>query len=237
MFGTPARRLSSVCLCALPLVLSLGTGCASYRIDVSLKPGKPPADAAAATKYNLQTVRFVASTNAPPEGMPDFGVYQISDAQLQTNLMAAALRTRPDLFADGPDAVPLEVTVTRAANESSMGADGCVSCLTLTIIPLRTTDKTGYTVEVTRPDPAGPRISAPVSFTRDETSWLSILPGGWIPVPGGSGERAWGTDSASQKTGEKMIAACIEAVVRALDRTEPSAWRTPPPPPPPAPAP
>jgi hypothetical protein len=64
-----------------------------------------------------------------------------------------------------------------------------------------------------------------VSLTRRETSRLSILPGARVPVPGGSGERSWGTDSAIHKTGEKMLAACVEAAAQALARREPSAWR------------
>jgi hypothetical protein len=201
------------------------SGCASYRIDTSPTPGKPAAQVQG-PKYALAAATLSAVTNVGSGGIPDFGVVAISNAELTVKLAAAAVKLRPDVFSHDPGAIPVEVAVTRTAYDSSMGLGGCISCLTLTIYPLRTSDETVYTVEVTRPDPAaGPQTSAPVSLTRRETSWLSILPGAWVPVPGGSGERSWGTDSAIHKTGEKMLAACVEAAAQALARREPSAWR------------
>lgn len=201
------------------------SGCASYRIETTPIPGKPAAQTQG-PKYTIAAATLSAVTNVGAGGIPDFGVVAISNAELTVKLAGAAVKLRPDVFSRDPGAVPVEVAVTRTAYDSSIGVGGCVSCITLTIYPLRTSGETVYTVEVTRPDPtAGPQTSAPVSLTRRETSWLSILPGAWIPVPGGSGERSWGTDSAIQKTGEKMLAACVEAAAQALIRREPSAWR------------
>jgi hypothetical protein len=162
-----------------------------------------------------------------------------AEASFPAVMMAAAVRARPDVFSMEPTAIPVKITVTRTAYISSMGAGGCVSCLTLTIYPLRTSDETEYAVEVTIPDgPAGTdRVSAPVGFVRSETGWISILPGGWIPVPGGKGERSRGTDRAIRKTGEKVMSACIESAALALSRKAPSAWHAPAPKPMPAPTP
>lgn len=211
-------------LAAVVLAASI-SGCSSYRIDTSLEPGKSTGRTQG-PKYTITSAVLSAATNVASGGISDFGVYAISNAELTVKLAVASVKLRPDIFSKESGAIPVEVAIVRTAYDSSMGVGGCVSCLTLTIYPLRTSDETVYTVEVTRPDPAaGVRTSAPVSFTRRETSWLSILPGAWIPVPGGSGERSWGTDSAIRKTGEKMLAASVEAVAIALDRAEPSAWR------------
>ena len=54
---------------------------------------------------------------------------------------------------------------------------------------------------------------------------MSILPTGWIPVPGGKGERAWGMDSAIEKGGQLTLSACVEAIVTAIRRVDVDTWQ------------
>ena len=121
----------------------------------------------------------------------------------------------------------MEVTITRAANELDVGGEVCVSCLTLTILPLRITDKTDYSVQVQPFErPVIEALAAPVSFSREDTSWASILPTGWIPVPGGKGLWAWGMNSAIQKAGDLTLGSCAEAMAMAIRRVDAETWRT-----------
>lgn len=66
--------------------------------------------------------------------------------------------------------------------------------------------------------------AAPISFSRENTSWMSILPTGWIPVPGGKGERAWGMASAIQKGCDLTLSSCVEAIVTAIRRVDAETW-------------
>ena len=199
-------------------------GCASYRIGTNLEPAKGMAKLPPEVRFQIASVTFVAPTNVPAGGSPDFGVYQPDAEAIREMLVTAGRKHYPWVFSDLPHAIPLEVTITRKGYASTAGADACVSCLTLTIIPLRSSDKTDYEVSVTS-------IAQPVEglmtveFSREEANWMSILPLGWIPVPGGKGERAWGTDSALKKTGEIMSRSCVDAIVKIIRRVEPEVWQ------------
>jgi hypothetical protein len=176
-------------------------------------------------QFRVAAVNFVTPTNVPGGGLPDFGSYQPSREEIRNRLMVSAMKAYPKLFSEGADAIPFEVTITRSANTTEMGGDVCVSCLTLTILPLRSTDKTDYTIQVqVKEGPASEKLAAPVSFSREDTSWMSILPTGWIPVPGGKGARAWGLDSAIQKGGDLTLASCVEAIVTAIRRVDAETW-------------
>lgn len=206
-------------------LLAAGAGCTSYRIDNTLKPAKPT-NREGQPRYSIAAAALTVSTHAADEGLIDFGVYDIDGAELTRLLAAEAVRVRPDVFSTAPDAVPADVRITRTAYESLMGVEGCVSCLTLTIYPLRSETKTAYEVEVTIPaDTETAMTSAPVSFTRHETFWMSILPAGWIPVPGGSGERALGDNKGIELRKKQMLGASVEAAAIALTRSGASAWR------------
>jgi hypothetical protein len=210
------------------VLASLAGGCASYRVNTSLVPSKPAPVAQPETKYTITAVQYVSPTNITSGSLPAFGVYDSSPAVFPAKMMAAACRARPDIFSADAGAVPVEVTVTKVACDLTISGKDCVSCCTFTIFPLTSADKTDYTVEVTVQDPtAGPRKSLPITFSFEQRNWISFLPIGWIPVPGGKGTRVWGTESALKKTGDMMFDSCVEAAARALGHKEPSAWKAP----------
>jgi hypothetical protein len=202
----------------------LASGCTSYRVasTAPAKQGPPPVG----VKFNIEAVHYSAPTNVAGGGLSPFGVYQLSDEELRTRLMRVAEDTYPQVFADEAGAIPLQVAVTRSAFRSSMGGDACVSCLTLMILPLRSVDETDYSVQVRGRDEAvNPTLSRAIVFTRIDTGWMSVWPTGWIPVPGGTGRRAWGMDSAMAKGGNLTLKSCVEGVISALRRVDPNAWK------------
>jgi hypothetical protein len=207
------------CLTVLFLALA-GIGCSSYRINTDLSPAKTPVPIAEAMKFHIVEAHYVVSTNTTESGLSPFGVMNITPEDLQRRLMSSAVLAYPRVFSRAEDAVPLSVTITREEDQSDMNpAAACVSCLTLTILPLRTTDTIGMTVQVSSPDERVPApVARPVVFRRTEITSLSMFPTGWIPVMGGEGERILGADAALQKGGELTLNAVVEAVAVALRR-------------------
>ena len=223
---TPVNSRVVVRLTACLLMLLFAAGCASYRVDTSLQPKKPAAPMPADVQFRVAAVKFVTPTNVPSGGLPAFGSYQPGNEEIRNKLMMVAMKAHPKVFSEEPAAIPLEVTVTRSANTTELGGEVCASCLTLTILPLRSMDKTDYTVQVqVMEGPASEKLGAPISFSREDTSWMSILPTGWIPVPGGKGARAWGMDSAIQKGGDLTLSSCVEAIVTAIRRVDAESWQ------------
>jgi hypothetical protein len=219
-------RTFVVRLTACVLMSLLAAGCASYRVNTSLQPKQPAAPMPADVQFRIAAVNFLTPTNVPSGGLPAFGSYQPGNEEIRNKLMASAMKAYPKVFSEEPDAIPVEVTITRSANTTDLGGEVCASCLTLTILPLRSMDKTDYTVQVqVKEGPASEKLAAPVSFSREDTSWMSILPTGWIPVPGGKGARAWGMDSAIQKGGDLTLSSCVEAIVTAIRRVDADAWQ------------
>ena len=172
-------RVFAVRWTACVLMSLLVSGCASYRVDTSLQSKKPASPMPAGVQFRIAAVNFVTPTNVPGGGLPDFGSYQPSNEEIRNKLMVSAMKAYPKVFSEGADAVPFEVIITRSANTTDLGGEVCASCLTLTILPLRSMDKTDYTVQVqVKEGPASEKLAAPVSFTREDTSWMSILPTG-----------------------------------------------------------
>ena len=200
------------------------TGCASYRINTSLKPSGVPVPGA--TQFNLTDVRYVVLTNVTESGLSPFTSYRITGQSLGDDLMAVAMATYPKTFSTASDAIPLQVTITCLGNSMDMGAGAaCVSCLTLTILPLRTSDADTYTVETRCGiESVNQKLAQPTTFKRTDVSWLSITPLGWIPVPAKEGERVLGTDGAITKVKASTLKACVEAVAISLRRVKPEAW-------------
>ena len=66
-------------------------------------------------------------------------------------------------------------------------------------------------------------LAGGVTFTRQETGWMSILPTGWIPVPG-SGTFAWGTDGGLKLCEDYTLSVTVESIVKALKRVDQAAW-------------
>jgi hypothetical protein len=210
--------MKSVRIAGLALVVSVAvcTGCASYSIKVDSERrvhGTNPMG----TQIRIAEAVLVTPTNVPGGGTPDFGVYEIKSEELRDKLAGAAVDRYPAIFSENASATPVRVTVTRAGYRNDIGADACVSCLTLTLLPLRSWDETTYSVEVTFP---GKEVTGlnPVRFKRDEMNWMSLFPTGWIPVPASGGVRALGTDNALEKTGDLMAEACADAVATILAR-------------------
>jgi hypothetical protein len=219
-------RIFVVSRAACALLPLLAAGCVSYRVDTSLRSKEPAAPLSADVKFSIAAVQFVTPTNVPTSGLADFGTYQPGEQELRGKLADMARKTYPDLFPETPDAIPLNVKITRSSSSSELGGEACASCLTLSILPLRSTEKTEYTVQVQVKDGAViEKLAAPVTFAREDTSWMSILPTGWIPVPGGKGERAWGMTSALEKGGNLTLMSTVEATVTAIRRVDAESWQ------------
>ena len=213
-------------LTACVLILLLVAGCASYRLGTSLQPRKPAAPMPADAQFRIAVVDFVTPTNVPGGGLSDFGSHQPSNEEIRNKLMASAKKLYPKVFSEEPETIPVEVTITRSAKTTEWGGEAGAACLTLSIIPARSIDKTDYTVQVrTKEGSASEKLAAPISFSREDTWWMSILPTGWIPVPGGKGVRAWGKESATQKGGDLTLLSCVEAIVTAIRRVDAETWQ------------
>lgn len=213
----------------LGALASLAGGCASYRLHSSLVSSIPSADAPITMTYAITAAQVICPTNVPANTFPAFGEYTIDPDWLRIKLAEAACKARPDLFSQAPNALPVEITVTKVTSDMSVNmGENCLSCLTLTILPIYESDTADYMVEVKVTDPtAGPRKSLPVVFTIEQRNWNSLWPTGWIPVPGGKGSYTWGPGNARKKYGAMMFDSCVEAAARALGHKEPSAWKAP----------
>jgi len=215
--------------CRLPAVLCLlvaltATGCSSYRIAMTPEARTSASSASSTVKFKIASAQLVTPTNVLATGMPAYGVYSLSDQELQAKLMESAVKYYPNIFEDRASSIPLDVVVTRTGSESSIGGDACVSCLTLTILPLRSKERNSFAVEVKAKDDAVTKaLAGGVTFTRQETGWMSIIPTGWIPVPG-SGTFAWGTDGGLKLCEEYTLSATVDAIVKALKRVDQSSW-------------
>lgn len=216
-----SRLLAVFCL----VTALVATGCSSYRIAMTPEARTGASGASSTAKFKIASVQLVTPTNVVTTGMPAFGVYAMTDQELQSKLMDAGVKYYPNIFEDRANAIPLDVVVTRTGSESSIGGDACVSCLTLTILlPLRSKDRNNFSVEVKTADAGLTKsLAGGSSFTRQETGWMSIIPTGWIPVPG-SGTFAWGSSGGLKLCEEYTLSATVDAVVKALKRVDQAAW-------------
>jgi hypothetical protein len=221
------RRPSAVLLFVFAVML-FSAGCASYRVATTMEPPKGAVKLPPEVRFRIASVTVVAPTNVPAFGTSDFGIYQADSEAIREMLVTAGRKHYPWVFAETPQAIPLDVTITKKAHDMTVGGDACVSCLTLTIIPLRSKEKTDYEILIASDAESAEGLMA-LEFSREELSWMSLLPTGWIPVPGGRGERAWGTDSAWKKTGELMSKSCVDAIVKIIRRVDPAVWQAGPP--------
>lgn len=229
MQSSSAGRVRTV-WAVLPLLAGLATGCASYRIATSLQPSGQPVPAAESVRFRLSEVRYTVATNVTASGLSPFSAYAYPGApSLREDLMAAAVAAYPKVFSSEASALPLEVTIQCVTNTTAMGgAAACASCVTLTIIPMRSTDQDLYRVETTSGIPAvDARLARPVTFERTDVGWLSAVPTGWIPVPASGGTPAWGTDRALAHAKDATLKACVEAIVTGLRRIDPAEWTAP----------
>jgi len=202
----------------------LVSGCASYRFSSSMETPRGDVELPIGTKFRIDTVSFSIATNAA-SGSLDFGALDPVNQDFRGRLSSEALRLYPQVFTDDPSAIPLAITILRSGYDLDVGADSCISCLTLTILPMRSTDRTDYRVDVAAVPARDIGRLNPVVFTFTETSWLSLFPTGWIPVPGGTGDRAWGMDRGLQVNESMMLRSTIDAIVTIIRRTDPSDWK------------
>jgi hypothetical protein len=203
-------------------------GCESYRITSIPAPAVQGVAMLAPLKFNITEVKYTSPTNLQVSGLSPFGVYMISDADIQTNMMATAKKAYPSLFSDAPEAIPLKIAVQHSSSISTCEvANCCASCITLSIIPMQSQDIHEYTVEVRcANDALNSAMQKKDTFTRVDTSWVSFWPTGWIPIPGGAGRRSWGQASATTLGGELMYNACLQAIVDSVKQVKTDDWRT-----------
>ncbi len=232
-----ARRIA--CIVVAPALAGLLAGCASYRVGSTMIAIRKPVPTPADVRFRIASVDVVTPTNVAPGTLTRFGVWQITPVEVRDRLSARAIALYPGAFSEDATATPLQVAIVHTASRNDGGGEACLSCLTLTILPMRSVDRNEYRVELKSPHPPlSKALAQPTSFTRIDTGWMSIVPTGWIPVPGGVGRRAWGMDSANAKAGEVMIDSCVEAMAATLRQVPPEDWpKALPPPPPPAAAP
>ena len=193
------------------------TGCTSARVHTTLAISGETVPQPNGAVYRIAAVEFLTPTNVTGATDCDFGEYKIKESDLRDKLNAMAVSCYPKVFSTDAAARPLAICITRVAHEGDVGADACVSCLTLTIVPLRSSDKTSYTVQTKLQGEQN--ILSLVEFDREDLSWMSCLPTGWIPVPGGKGDRVTGMDEGSKLTQNLMLKSCVEAIAVALRRT------------------
>ncbi|MBM4149446.1 MAG: hypothetical protein FJ224_10435 [Lentisphaerae bacterium] len=207
-------------------------GCASYSVTSSAKKEPIRQPAAADVKFRIAEVVIVAPTNMPVSivftgptnthvSIPPAEAAWADPALLRGKLSEAARERYPWLFANAADAVPVRVSLRRVKRDSNAGADACLSCLTLTIIPMRSWDETLYRVDVAPLSEKTIVGLSPSEFRIDEMSWMSIVPTGWIPVPDRHGERAWTQDGAEKNAESVMIRSCVDTIAWILLNTYP----------------
>ena len=228
----------------------LMTGCMSaYRLTSNMGiSGKVPQTGGA--KFNIVSVGFVNPTNVPNSELPTFGdatlesgfdyrsmeqkqpdgttatvLMPVPNQKHQALLMAAAQKSYPQLFSAEPGAIPIKVTVTRAGYKSETPGHPCISCLTLTIVPMHDQGKTDYTVTTASGDETIDKLlAAPVSFSRTSFSSSScFIPAAWQPVSGTTAPKIT-AETATQVAGQLTIDGCVESIVKAIQRVDPGAW-------------
>lgn len=228
----------------------LMTGCMfAYRTTATLEPSKAAVQPETA-RFNIAAVEFVNPTNIPASELPNFGDNRLESAydleareqkmpdgstatayipvphqRHRAALMEAATKLYPQLFSAEAAAIPIKVTITRSGCVSDLVGHPCISCLTLTLLPLRGQCKTDYTVRVLAQDEVADKVLAqPVVFSRiSQSSSSCFIPSGWLPVSGPKVPKLTG-DAATRHAGQLTINGCVEAVVQALRRVEPGAW-------------
>jgi hypothetical protein len=213
--------------------LLLSACCSTYNMHAVPEVKKQVLQLPAGLRFNLASVEFISPTNVNRAYLSDFGVIYLNDAELREHLMEHAEKTYPDVFSAAADAIPLKITLKRAAYTDNSGVGACWSCLTLTIIPIPIDEQVDYTVRVATPRAdVGAKLAAPVTFSRAQVGRTSCFPTGYIPASGGKGKSI--SDGArAQKTCESlMLDSSVQAIVTALQRVQPDAWKTAPVPPP-----
>ncbi|MCX7009845.1 MAG: hypothetical protein NTY53_21825 [Kiritimatiellaeota bacterium] len=213
------RNKNGYPLLGLLVLACLGglTGCTSARVHTTLAISGEAVPQSNGAVYRIAVVEFLTPTNVTGASDCDFGEFKMKESDLRDKLSATALASYPKVFATNAAALPLEVRITRSAHTGDAGADACLSCVTLTIVPLRSSDKTSYTVQTKLQGEQ--KILSLVEFDREDLSWMSCLPTGWIPVPGGKGTRVTGMESGAKLTQDLMLKACVEAIAMALRRS------------------
>lgn len=218
-----ARRM--VCILAAPALAGLLAGCTSYRVGSTMISVRKPVPTPADVRFRIAELNLVTPTNIAPGTLTQFGSITVTPGEVRSRLSARAIARYPGTFSEDVSAIPLQVTILHTGNRNDVGGEACVSCLTLTVLPMRTVDRNEYRVELKSEHPAlAKALAQPTSFSRIDTGWMSLLPTGWIPVPGGTGRRAWGIDSAHVKAGEVMIESCVEAMAATLRTVPPEDW-------------
>ena len=208
---------------ACAYVLSLSACCSTHALRFDPEPKKMVMQIPENIFFNIETVSFVAPTNVAAGNLSDFGVIYLTDNERRAKVMRKAEEVYPKLFSDKAGAIPLNVTITRSACKDHTGAGVCVSCLTLTIYPIAISDSLEYTVEVkTARQDINQRLSAPVTFTRDDEGRMSCFPTGLIPCFGAKGKKGW--SDSDELCESMMLDSSVHAIASALQRVSLDSW-------------
>ena len=205
-------------------VLSMSACCSTHTLRCSPEAKRIDVNVPEQAKFNISQVQYLSPTNVPGGGaFIKFGVMYLNEEDLRGSVVKTAVETYPRLFTTDSNAIPLQVSITRSAFTNNVGADLCVSCLTLTIFPLPVNESTEYTIQVkTEKADINRLLSRPVVFTSDDVGRMSCFPTGWIPVPSAKGEKTWSsTDAVSKKM---MLDNCVHAIATALQRVNAETW-------------
>ncbi len=210
----------------LCIIFGFSAGCSSYKINVKPEPTRQPVNKPANMKFCIRSVEFKGAEDKSDNKFPN---YSKSEAENNAMLLEDLKNTSPkiysDLFENNKESIPLKIKLilTKSICDDELEILGG---LTLGIFPVYEQYFSEYTIEVyAYDDNINKLLSEPIIVKRDETVWTSYFtPLGWIPVPGGTGERVSGGD-ADKKTKEKMTGACIEATAIALRRIDAIAWQ------------
>lgn len=223
MIGEKIVRLMSALVLGA-CVLSMSACCSTHTLRCNPEAKKLEMNLPEKLMFNIELVRYLAPTNVPGSGpFIKFGTIYLSEEALRANLEKVAVKTYPNLFTADSNAIPLQVSITRSAYSDNSGPIVCVSCLTLTILPVPVDESTEYTIQV-KTDKADVNrlLSLPVSFTSDDVGRMSCFPTGWIPVFSAKGSRTWlSTDDVSKKM---MLDNCVLAIATALQRVSGETW-------------
>lgn len=210
-----------VCLPAAACLL-FATGCMSVRYSTTLPPAGPRDRALGLVKVNVTNLNL-SSPNGYGSIVPDMS---------RGKFMAEARQQYPLIFAEGRDALPVNVEVDCEYDDFSdrAGKYALLTVLTLGLVPTPAPaggNEAGvFSVRVSAMDPDHGPIEYPaVTFQRRNAAWWTVFtPLGLIPVPGQTdiprnsttiiGFEDAGFGDRSRKL---TLDSCVEAVVQALE--------------------
>lgn len=205
------------------LFFCLTTGCTSMRFTTTLPPSENRDLSLGEVKVNIAKVLpQISFTGRGPFGEPCVPSSATISSFTRAQLMTAAQRQYPRLFADAPSALSLDVVIDgRFSQDCDLFALACLSLFTL---PTPRFHYVGdYTVRVHAADEdQGLILDQSVPFRREDLEWISIYtPLGLIPIPGHTDlpRSSYFMDPGPDERAKQHWldnASCVEAVTKAV---------------------